>query len=56
VAFTDWCGIEVVAVEPSEAMRAQSYPGRQNRKSTVSGQAVALGGAPAEPGFVSVLA
>lgn len=28
VAFTDWYGIEVVAVEPSEAMRARSsYPG-----------------------------
>jgi ubiquinone/menaquinone biosynthesis C-methylase UbiE len=27
VAFTDWCGIEVVAVEPSQAIRAQSYPG-----------------------------
>jgi ubiquinone/menaquinone biosynthesis C-methylase UbiE len=27
-AFTDWYGIEVVAVEPSEAMRARSsYPG-----------------------------
>jgi predicted RNA methylase len=26
VAFTDWCGIEVIAVEPSQAIRAQSYP------------------------------